>query len=71
MSGDARSSIASRSSAMALLRCCDRPSRATPASPLGTCTEASVAHVEELMVFCAAHLASQKRPRSIDFEAEV
>jgi long-chain acyl-CoA synthetase len=26
--------------------------------------------VEELMAFCAAHLARQKCPRSIDFEAE-
>lgn len=27
--------------------------------------------VEELMVFCSAHLARQKRPRSIDFMAEL
>jgi long-chain acyl-CoA synthetase len=27
--------------------------------------------VEELMAFCAAHLARQKCPRSIDFEAEL
>jgi long-chain acyl-CoA synthetase len=27
--------------------------------------------VEELIVFCAAHLAHQKCPRSIDFEAEL
>ena len=26
---------------------------------------------EELMAFCAAHLARQKCPRSIDFEAEL
>jgi len=33
--------------------------------------EANAALVEELMLFCAAHLSRQKCPRSIDFELEL